>query len=323
MGHFESTAVIKVGSGAITSEAEGIRKREIDAVVGVCDELVENSIWPVVVASGAINAGRQLAPGIWAGNETIEEQQYLSAIGQPSLNQDIRLSLERKGLHSGQLLLEPYLFQDSDEIANAEDVANGIAEWEKMPVLGDSYARAAETFLRLIQAMKDGRTNLLNVLGVFKEYGVIPIINENDSTSVFELRFDNDYLGGEIAKLLGADFMAMITENAHGLHASDGSVIPMLPQNRKTYAESCVTGDKSKFGRGGMASKNEVGFDVAAHGIPTLIMGIKDLGLLASAIHGTVQKGPEEDLDPLGFGTLYLPYSVLGKGSPDRDRSIP
>ncbi len=99
--------------------------------------------------------------------------------------------------------------------------------------------------------------------------GVIPIINENDSVAVEELKFgDNDRLSAEVAMLAGADLLVILT-SVDGLMDAAGKVIPLV-----TDIES-VTGfaheGKGKFSVGGMVSKLQAVKLAVEAGIPTVI----------------------------------------------------
>jgi glutamate 5-kinase len=63
--------------------------------------------------------------------------------------------------------------------------------------------------------------NARNTLNKLIEYGIIPIINENDTVSVEELKFsDNDNLGALVTNLSGADAMVILSD-VDGLFTKD------------------------------------------------------------------------------------------------------
>src|SRR5437899_8919448 len=109
----------------------------------------------------------------------------------------------------------------------------------------------------------DNRTRYLNarntILTLF-ECNVLPIINENDTVSVAEIRFgDNDHLAAMMTKLLEAPLLILLTV-VDGLHSADpaadpnAALIPTVP-----HIDSAVTDlagpSKSVLGTGGMRSK--------------------------------------------------------------------
>src|SRR6185295_17362703 len=63
--------------------------------------------------------------------------------------------------------------------------------------------------------------NARNTIVTLFEWGVLPIINENDTVSVAEIRFgDNDHLAAMVTNLLRAPLLVLLT-NVDGLYASD------------------------------------------------------------------------------------------------------
>ncbi|MCI5144199.1 MAG: glutamate 5-kinase, partial [Candidatus Electrothrix sp. AR3] len=62
-------------------------------------------------------------------------------------------------------------------------------------------------------SQRDRYLNVRNTILTLFEFGVVPIINENDTVSVHELRFgDNDTLGALITNMIGADMYIMLTD---------------------------------------------------------------------------------------------------------------
>src|SRR3954447_15326850 len=109
----------------------------------------------------------------------------------------------------------------------------------------------------------DNRARYLNVrntiLTLF-EYGALPIINENDTVSVAEIKFgDNDHLAAMVTNLLRAPLLVLLT-NVDGLYSDDPRANPdaQLLGTVPNIDES-VTGlaaaTKSALGTGGMPSK--------------------------------------------------------------------
>ncbi len=109
----------------------------------------------------------------------------------------------------------------------------------------------------------DNRTRYLNtrntILTLF-EWNCLPIINENDTVSVAEIRFgDNDHLAAMVTNLLRAPLLILLTV-VDGLYASDPKTDPAAPlQSTVPCIDSSVTdmagGSKSALGSGGMRSK--------------------------------------------------------------------
>jgi glutamate 5-kinase len=109
----------------------------------------------------------------------------------------------------------------------------------------------------------DGRTRYLNMRNTFAalfDFGAIPVVNENDTISVDEIKFgDNDRLAAMVANLLQAPLLVILSV-AEGLCRIDpgstglGDVIPLIPNLDDSTFE--LAGEsKSDLGTGGMRSK--------------------------------------------------------------------
>lgn len=118
---------------------------------------------------------------------------------------------------------------------------------------------------------RDRYLNVRNTLFTLFSFGVIPIINENDTVSVEELRFgDNDTLGALIANLIEAD-MFICFSDVDGLFNGDPKTDPNA---RQIYTVAEITPEvekmadntKSSLGSGGMLSKIKAAKMVAARG---------------------------------------------------------
>ncbi len=98
-----------------------------------------------------------------------------------------------------------------------------------------------------------------NTLTALFEYDAVPVINENDTISVDEIRFgDNDKLAAMVANLLQAPLLVILSV-VDGLYRSDpgpsglGEVVPLVPNLDEVVA---LAGEsRSSGGTGGMRSK--------------------------------------------------------------------
>jgi glutamate 5-kinase len=99
---------------------------------------------------------------------------------------------------------------------------------------------------------------------------ILPIVNENDSVAVEELKFgDNDMLSVRVAKLAGAKRIILLTSVDGLLDPETNQLIPQVDDIESVYRH--VREDKGRFSMGGMASKlSAVKFAVDA-GIETYI----------------------------------------------------
>jgi glutamate 5-kinase len=142
--------------------------------------------------------------------------------------------------------------------------------------------------------------NARNTLLTLLELGIIPIINENDTVAVDEIKFgDNDNLSALITNLIGADLLVILTD-IDGLCDSDPRVNPnarciFLVEDIDGDIEGIVGETKNEMSVGGMISKIQAARKASRFGIPTVVArGTKD-GILHQIL-----KGKE-------IGTLILP----------------
>ncbi len=131
------------------------------------------------------------------------------------------------------------------------------------------------------------RTHYLNqqrAIRTMLESSVVPIINENDTTSITELMFtDNDELSGLVATMMGVDALVILS-NVDGLYDGDprletSKVIPFIEPSTNNL-EQYIIGKGSEFGRGGMATKSRISSKVADEGIEVIIANGTRQGIL-------------------------------------------
>jgi glutamate 5-kinase len=112
----------------------------------------------------------------------------------------------------------------------------------------------------------------------------VPIINENDTVAVEELRFgDNDLLSAEVAMLADADLLILLT-SVDGLCDSAGRRVPVVSEIEKVtrYARR----EKGRLSVGGMISKLGAVKIAVNAGIPTVIASGLKSGQLARIVAG-------------------------------------
>ena len=142
--------------------------------------------------------------------------------------------------------------------------------------------------------------NARNTLLTLLKLGIIPIINENDTVAVDEIKFgDNDNLSALITNLIGADLLIILTD-IEGLCDSDPRVNPNarcipLVEEIDVDMGGIVGGTKSETSVGGMISKIQAARKASRFGIPTVVARGTKEGVLHQIL-----KGKE-------IGTLILP----------------
>ena len=136
--------------------------------------------------------------------------------------------------------------------------------------------------------------NVRNSLLTLWRWNTIPIINENDSVSVEEIKFgDNDQLASLVANLVGANLL-LILSDVNGLHSSQDEIVPVV-ENITPAIGKLIFKQKGNLGKGGMLSKIQAVKIAAKAGIPSLIVNGREKEIIKKVIEG------EEK------GTLFLP----------------
>ena len=121
------------------------------------------------------------------------------------------------------------------------------------------------------------KENVVNTFRNLLNFGVIPVINENDTVSVEEIEFgDNDTLSAIVGSLAGADLLVILSDidgvfDGNPRTNPDAKLIPRIPAI--TDKVRALAGDRgSTLGTGGMITKltaAQIGLDA---GFPTVIM---------------------------------------------------
>lgn len=147
---------------------------------------------------------------------------------------------------------------------------------------------------------RDRYLNVRNTINTLFQFGVIPIINENDTVSVEELRFgDNDTLGALVSNLIEADMFICLTDVVglyNGNPTSDPNARPIYTVTHVTEEIEAMAGNvKSALGTGGMQSKIRAAKMVAARGGSSFIGPGREKNILQQLFSGEM------------IGTFFLP----------------
>ena len=133
--------------------------------------------------------------------------------------------------------------------------------------------------------------NARHTLAALIEFQVIPIINENDTVAVDEIRVgDNDTLAAEVAHLVDADLLVILSD-IDGLFTEDprknpsAELIPLIAEITDDIERRA--GISTTFGStGGMATKVRAAKKVGEYGVATLIVNGQTKGLLPHILLG-------------------------------------
>ena len=163
--------------------------------------------------------------------------------------------------------------------------------------------------------------NARNTLHTLLDWKVVPIINENDTVMVEEIKLgDNDNLAAMITLLMDADFLINLTD-IEGLYTKDPRTQPdaqLIPEVAvfKREIEGFASHIPGALGRGGMLSKIRAAKKVTAAGVPMIIArGTKpDIlpRLFSGETHGTYFAPRDKKLNRR---KCWIAYTLSPKGS--------
>ena len=190
----------------------------------------------------------------------VDELQAASAVGQGSLFRAYEERLATHGVHAAQVLL------------TSLDVSARM-----------NYLNARSALRRLLS------------------WRAVPVINENDTTATDEITFgDNDFLSAQVAILLEARLLVLLTDTA-GLHTADprhnpGAELVEEVDDFSRLAELEIGDRTSPYGSGGMRSKVAAAEMASGAGIPVVACDGTARGTLTAAAAGE------------GVGTRFAPH---------------
>lgn len=146
------------------------------------------------------------------------------------------------------------------------------------------------------------RKNAQNTFNELFREGVIPIVNENDTISTYEIQFgDNDTLSAMVAALTDADLLVLLSD-IDGLYSNDpkkdpdAKLIPLIDRLDDHILSMASDQPGSDVGTGGMSTKLRAAKIVVNSGIAMLIANADHVGVLHRMFQGSVE------------GSLFLPH---------------
>ena len=160
--------------------------------------------------------------------------------------------------------------------------------------LFSEYNQLAAQILMTKRTVMDNlsRFNALNTFQELLKLGAIPIVNENDTVSTYEMQFgDNDTLSAIVAALIDADLLLLLSD-IDGLFTDDPNsnpnaelihVVEKLDDHLLKMGKSTSTSD---VGTGGMASKLTAAKLASAAGTDMVIANGEDFRNIHRVIEG-------------------------------------
>ncbi|HTP23258.1 MAG TPA: glutamate 5-kinase [Solirubrobacteraceae bacterium] len=222
----------------------------IEVLGRICDEIAElhRTGRQPVVVTSGAIARGMGVMALPLRPRAIDELQAASAVGQGKLYQVYDGLLRERGMQTAQVLLTFFDMSARTHYLNARQTLRKLLDWH-----------------------------------------VIPVINENDTTTTDEISFgDNDFLAAQVAILLAAERLLLLTD-AEGLFTADPRVDPSARlvsevTEFEQLDELAIGHATSLLGSGGMRSKVVAAEMATASGIPTVIAsGLRQGAVLAAA----------------------------------------
>lgn len=197
-----------------------------------------------------------------------------------------------------------------------EKKPDGISEKQAMAAIGQSrlmmayekvFGRHGVTVAQILITRDDLNNrrrylNARNTIFTLLSWGIIPIINENDTVVIDEIKFgDNDNLSAMVANMTESKLLAILTD-IDGLYDDDprknknARLIPFVNKIGSSHFQS-ANSVPGALGTGGMASKIAAARKATLKGIPVIITN----GYTKNIIR-KIMKGEET-------GTLFLPQT--------------
>ncbi len=230
-------AVLKVGSSLLAANGGGLSPRHALGLAQFVSSSLAAGRQVVVVSSGAVAAGRAIAPKAAEAGAAMAARQALAALGQAQL----------------------------------------IGLWQRFFERPVAQVLLTHDDLRNRRRYLNARATLNELLRI----GALPVVNENDTVSVDELKLgDNDNLAAIVAALVDAEVLFIATD-IDGLYSAD----PRVDANACAIDEVAALGPEtfamaggsgSTAGTGGMRTKLEAASKAAAAGIETILFNGTD-----------------------------------------------
>ncbi|MDR7871560.1 MAG: glutamate 5-kinase [Tissierellaceae bacterium] len=136
--------------------------------------------------------------------------------------------------------------------------------------------------------------NIRNTLFTLLDEGVLPIINENDTVCVEEIKIgDNDVLAARTAALWGADLLVILSD-IEGIYdknpsSNDDAKLIEKVTDPSELENNISIGEKSSFGTGGIATKIKAAKIVNSYGTSLIVAKGKEKDIILKLSEGTAK----------------------------------
>lgn len=204
----------------------------------------------------------------------------------------------------------------------AAAVGQSSLMWAYEKSFSDFNKKVAQVLLTREDFSERGRyLNSKNTLITLLSYGIIPIINENDTVATDEIKFgDNDQLAALVSGLIDAERLIILSD-VKGLYSSDprnnpDAKIISFVDKVTPELETKAGGSGSAVGTGGMYSKILAAKKAVSYGIRVNIISGRKKGLISSLLNG-VHQGTEfrPQLKKISSRKGWIAYAIKPRGS--------
>lgn len=176
-------------------------------------------------------------------------------------------------------------------------VAAAVGQGRLMTMYTEEFEQAGRQvgqvlITRDVVARRDQYLHARAALDRMLSLGVVPIVNENDTVVVDEVRFgDNDRLAAVVSHLVGAGMLVLLTDTA-GIYSGDpwisdtAELLSAVRHTDEVLDKLRVSSSRGTFGSGGVATKVAAARMAAWSGIPTVIASASAPDVVVRAISG-------------------------------------
>lgn len=183
-----------------------------------------------------------------------------------------------------------------------------VGQGRLMRVYDDLFSSLNQPIAQVLLTRTDlvQRSRYVNIYRTFRQLlqlGVIPIVNENDTVAVEELKFgDNDTLSALVASLIEADWLFLLTDvdrlySADPRYNPDAKPIHRVDRLEQLMDLNVVAGEQgSQWGTGGMATKLTAAQIATSAGVQTVITEGRDPRNIIKILKGEQ------------IGTYFIPH---------------
>ncbi len=233
--------VVKIGTNSLTTDESKLDDGKVDKLVDDIADLVDRDKEVILVSSGSIGAGKGRIG--FNPDDTVEESQAVSTIGQSHLMRRYTESFERYDLTVAQILVTDHDLEDPERFTNFKNTIETLLSWGVIPIINENDAVATEEIR----------------IG------------------------DNDMLSASVTVAVGADLLVTLTDvdgvyTGNPKRDPDAELIDAVGRNYAQVEDIIEETASGTFG--GIRTKVRGARTVSEHGIPAIIARSTDPNVL-------------------------------------------